>query len=278
MILIVMFDVIKTTLTTKGEGFLSAIVSGGFRNLASLSLRAGGRVSEIMGAVSVLAIGSTWLAGLWAGWVLVFLGLPNAIEHSTHATTVGIYDYVYFVGFTLSTLGVGDFTPNGTLAQMATTLSSFNGLLVITLIVTYAVSVVSGVVARRVLAYKIYLAGGDEGDFQTRFESVDDFVAWIKDIRNDLIFCTEQRLAYPVLDNFLSKEKSHSLAVQLTKLGLASQATKQSDGVSEPSRRELDELFSVLYRYTSLTGITDNDLLVRLRKLSDREGWSEINL
>lgn len=277
LITLVMFDIIRTTLTTTGEGKLSAVVSGGCRKLASLALRRGARISEVIGPVSLMTLGSVWLAGLWAGWVLVLLGLPAAIEDSTQSI-VDIYDYVYFVGFTLSTLGIGDITPKGAVPQMVTTLASFNGLLVITLIVTYAISVVSGVVARRVLASRIYLAGGDEGRFQSKFESLDDFAAWIADIKKDLIFCTEQRLAYPILDNFVSKEEEHSLAIQLARLGLDSLVTTQHISVSERSSRELGELFSVLYRYTSLTGIVDADLQVRLLKLGEREGCSDMSL
>lgn len=273
LIAAVMLDIIRTTLTTKGEGLISGIVSGGFRRFANFAIRKGHRVSEATGSASLLALGCVWLAGLWAGWVLIFLGLPDAIEHSGQST-VDIYDLMYFVGFTLSTLGVGDITPDGAAAQMTTTLASFNGLLVITLIVTYAISVVSGVVARRVLAYKIYLAGGEEGEFLEKLSNVEGSAAWIADIKKELVFCTEQRLAYPILDNFVSRECSHSLAIQIARLGLAFRKADRSSGVGEQTRKELEELAAVLYRYTSLTGLTDDDLEVRLRKLGGRDGWS----
>ncbi|MEX1215668.1 ion channel [Saccharospirillum sp.] len=204
-IILVMLDIVWTTLTTRGEGLISASVSGGFRKVARLAMRSGHRMSELVGSVSLMALGAVWLAGLWAGWVLIFLGLPDAITHSQRPTS-DIYDLVYFVGFTLSTLGIGDITPRGAVAQLATAFASFNGLLVVTLVVTYAISVVSGVVARRVLAYEIYLVGEENGDFLAKFASVNDFSEWVASIKKDLIFCTEQRLAYPILDNFVAKE------------------------------------------------------------------------
>lgn len=272
LITLIMLDVTRTTLTTKGEGPVSALVSGSFRKIASLAGRRGHRLSEATGAVSILALGSVWVAGLWAGWVLIFLGLPDAIEHSTQSS-VDLYDLVYFVGFTLSTLGIGDITPNGASAQVATTLASFNGLLVVTLIVTYAISVVSGVVARRVLAYRISLAGDDSDEFLTAFSNVDDFAAWVADLKKELIFCTEQRLAYPILDNFISREPSCSLAIQLARLGLATLRLDQQYGLGGDVKRELDEFWAVLDRYTLLTGMTDEDLGLRLRKLAGRDGW-----
>ncbi|MEX1198542.1 MAG: potassium channel family protein [Pseudohongiellaceae bacterium] len=272
LIVLVMLDIVRTTLTTKGEGLISSAVTQGFRQFASFAIRKGHKLSEATGAASILALVSVWLAGLWAGWVLIFVGLYDAINHSGYPA-VELHDLVYFVGFTLSTLGVGDVTPNGASAQMVTVLASLNGLLVITLTVTYALAVVSGVVTRRVLAYKIHLAGGEEGDFLMKHTAVDDFAAWVADIRNELVTCTEQRLAYPVLDNFVSKEDSHSLAIQLARLGLTSLEVSRNGSVGEQSKRELKELLTVLYRYTALAGITDDDLEIRLRRLGRRDGW-----
>ncbi|MFW5824840.1 MAG: ion channel, partial [Marinobacter sp.] len=228
---------------------------------------------ELLGSASVFALGSFWLIGLWGGWVLIFLGLADPLAHSGHGGPVSLADIIYFVGFTLSTLGIGDLTPESTYAQMATTLASFNGLLVVTLIVTYALSVVSGVVARRVLALKIYLVGGDEGEFLRQFESFSDFTHWLTDIRKELMSCTEQRLAYPVLDNFISRSRRFSLPVQIARVGLAAMAENRNSTMSQSqqAQRELTALFSVLDRYTSITGLTDEDLAARLRKLGERK-------
>ncbi|SFR43932.1 Ion channel [Marinobacter daqiaonensis] len=268
LILIVMADFVRTTLTTKGEGPLSSVVSGVLRNLAKLSIRMGHRPSEVLGAICVISIGSVWLAGLWVGWVLVFMGIPDAIAHSGSKVGIGIYDIVYFVGFNLSSLGIGDLAPRNPMAQMATVLTSFSGLLVITLIVTYAISVVGAVVARRVLAFKLYLVGGHKGEFLTEFPGEKEFAAWVGEISKELVSCTEQRLAYPVLDCFTSKDERFSLPVQLAALGIECYRKTRNAGATEPSAKELESLLSVLDRYTSLTGITDDDMSERLVKLS----------
>lgn len=271
LILLVMTDIVRTTLTTRGEGLISSFVSGAFRRVACSSIRKGHRPSEIIGSISILTLALVWLAGLWAGWVLIFMGIPNAIVHAGDASGVGLYDIIYFVGFTLSTLGIGDLSPTTPMAQMATVLSSFSGLLIVTLIVTYAISVVSAVVARRVLAYKIYLNGGDkggEGEFLTEFPDLEGFAAWVGDIKNEIISCTEQRLAYPILDNFVSKDERFSLPVQLAKLGLVTYRESRNEGASQQTKKELNQLLSVLDRYMWLSGITDGDMSARLTGLS----------
>lgn len=271
LILLLMTDIVRTTLTTRGEGLISSFVSGTYRRVACSCIRTGHRPSEVIGSISISTLALVWLAGLWAGWVLVFMGIPDAIAHSGDTSGVDLHDIIYFVGFTLSTLGTGDLFPTTPVAQIATVLSSFSGLLIVTLIVTYAISVVSAVVARRVLAYKIYLNGGDkggEGEFLTEFPDLEDFAAWVGGIKNELISCTEQRLAYPILDNFVSKDERFSLPVQLARLGLIIYKESRNEDASQQTKKELNQLLSVLDRYTLLSGITDREMSARLARLS----------
>jgi len=235
-------------------------------------MRMGHRPSEVIGAASISTLALVWLAGIWAGWVMVFMGIPDGIARSGETSAVSLNDIIYFVGFTLSTLGVGDVFPRSPVAQIATVLSSFSGLLIVTLVVTYAISVVSAVIARRVLAYKIYLYGGDghdEGDFLTKFPDLEHFAVWVEGIRNELIACTEQRLAYPVLDNFVSRDERFSLPVQLARLGLATFKESRNENASQQTKKPLYQLLSVLDRYTFLSGINDGDMPARLTKLSN---------
>lgn len=268
LILILMTDIVRTTLTTRGEGLISSLVSRAYRRLACSCIRMGHRPSEAIGSVSLSTLALVWLAGLWAGWVLVFIGIPDALAHAGPASGVGLYDIFYYVGFTLSTLGTGDLYPTTSSAQIATVLSSLSGLLIVTLIVTYAISVVSAVVARRVLAYKIYLNGGENAEFLTEFPDLDAFGAWVEAIKNELISCTEQRLAYPILDNFVSRDERFSLPVQLSRLGLITYRLSGNEDAGQQTRKELNQLLSVLDRYTFLAGLTDRDMPSRLERLS----------
>ena len=265
------FDLVRTTLTTKGEGALSSLVTGSLRKLLNMLVQVGYRPSEVAGAFSVSVLTLVWLGGLWAGWTMVFCGLTDPIAHSGKTAAVDVYDVLYFTGFTLTTLGVGDLIPTTFVAQILTVLASLNGLLVITLVVTYALSVVSGVVARRTLAYKIYLTGGDEGEFLTAFTNVEEFGAWLGSIKQELIPCTEQRLAYPVLDNFITRDRRFSLPSQLAKLGLAAQRESQAESPGQQTARELSALLTVVDRYVALTGLRGGDLTTKLEKLSQRD-------
>lgn len=274
LVMLILYDIVRTTLTTQGEGPVAAGVMGAFRAFGYAAMQRGRRTAANTGAMAILVLGIVWLGALWAGWVFIFIGIPEALAHSGGPVLIDHYDRIYFVGFTLSSLGIGDLYPDNSAAQMATVMASVTGLLVITLIVTYAISVVSGVVARRALAHRIYLTGEERGDFVGKFNDLDGFAAWLADIKENLVSCTEQRLAYPILDNFVAKEEGFSIGIQLAKLGLVCVRESQQDGLSVQSRRELKELLMVLYRYTALTGITDEEMEARLRNLGKRNGWS----
>lgn len=111
LILFLLTDIVCTTLTTRGEGLVSSFVSGAYRKVACSCIQKGRRPSEVIGSVSISTLALVWLAGLWAGWVLVFMGIPGAIAHSGNTSGVELHDIIYFVGFTLSTLGTGDLYP-----------------------------------------------------------------------------------------------------------------------------------------------------------------------
>jgi hypothetical protein len=96
----------------------------------------------------VLAV-AVWVALTGAGWSLVSLGGGRTVVASDTGRPAGVLDTVYSVGFTISTLDVGDFTAAGPAWRLLTTLASSTGLVLVTLGITYLLAVVSAVVSPR---------------------------------------------------------------------------------------------------------------------------------
>ncbi|MCL7945389.1 hypothetical protein [Marinobacter sp. ATCH36] len=121
----------------------------------------------------------------------------------------------------LASLGMGDFKPGGEFTRLLTALAAFNGLVLVTLIITYAVPVVQGAVARRKLAFSISLLGSSPQEMVWRawqHNNTQGFENALGQISSDLIQCSEQRLAYPLLDLFHCRQSRFSLGVQLGRL------------------------------------------------------------
>lgn len=223
VLVIVMVDVAWTTLTTQGSGPITRLITIVVDSVsAKVYALVGSRaVLVTAGPVAVVTVGSVWVLLLWAGWVLIFSAFPNGVIEAQSGQAASLVDRVYFVGFTLSTLGVGDFKPGGEVTRLLTALAAFNGLVLVTLIITYAVPLVQGAVARRKLAFSISLLGSSPQQMVWRAwqnNNTQGFENALGQVSSDLMQCSEQRLAYPLLDLFYCKQSRFSLVVQLSRL------------------------------------------------------------
>ncbi|MGM0570868.1 ion channel [Marinobacter sp.] len=276
LVVLVMVDACWTTLTTRGAGVFTGMVTNTVRWCAiTLSRNAGRRAFLVAaGPLAITLMGLVWVTGLWAGWVLMFAAIPGAVQQSSTmmpATAAG--DLVYFVGFTLSTLGVGDLVPAGTLSRVLTAVASFNGLILITLGITYAVPLVSGAVQRRELAFELSLvnsAARAEGS-----SPLPSLTEGLKSVRRDLMHCTEQRMAYPMLDLYFTRAREFSLPWQLANAVSLALKYLEQDGVRPQDQRELGNFLAVAERYLVLHGLTSGSVDNRLQRLVEKDGWPE---
>lgn len=219
----IMMDVGWTTLTTQGSGWLTRLFTAGVgrcsRGINRVSR--GRRLLTAVGPVTLVALGLFWLLGLWLGWFLLFSAWPGEIVDTQTQRPADWVERAYYVGFTLSTLGVGDFKPDGPATRLLTSLAAFNGLVLVTLIITYAIPLVQGVVDRKTLAFSIFLMGETPQEMVVRgcgSHDLHTFESALAAIGKELVHCSEQRLAYPILDFFYSDAPCFSLGLQLAKL------------------------------------------------------------
>jgi hypothetical protein len=86
-----------------------------------------------------------WIMGLWIGFFLLILSDPDSIMNSSSKEPADALEKLYYAAFTLSTLGVGDFTATTDHWRNMTGLAAFSGLIFITASITYFVPVLSAV-------------------------------------------------------------------------------------------------------------------------------------
>lgn len=223
VLVIVMVDVAWTTLTTQGSGPITRLITIVVELASAKAHAVFGRRAVLVtaGPVAIVAVGSVWVLCLWSGWLLIFSAFPSGVIEAQSGQPAGLAERAYFVGFTLSTLGVGDFKPGGDVSRLLTALAAFNGLVLVTLIITYAVPLVQGAVTRRKLAFSISLLGSSPQEMVWRAwqnNNAQGFENALGQVLSDLIQCSEQRLAYPLLDLFYCRQTRFSLGVQLGRL------------------------------------------------------------
>ncbi len=235
-----------TTLTAQGAG---PVTSRSLRLIWKLCLHLfaqSPRRHSILTKIGPLFLGLTtlsWYVGLWLGWWLVFLGASGNIVDASTNEPASALDTLYFAGYTVTTLGIGDFKPSGALWQILTAICAANGLLALTLSVTYLVPILSAAVQKRQLALTIHGIGSTPAGILQRAwdgKSLSSLEGVLPDLSTQILTLGEQHLAYPVLHYFHSRHAESALPVRLAAFSEAIDAISSATPAEvRPSRLSL---------------------------------------
>ncbi len=223
VVLLVLGDVVKTTLSLKGSGW----GSGWLASMTwSVALRLHRRrpshtaLSYVGTAVLLLIIG-LWTFGLWLGWTLFFMLDPRAVVSSADGEPTGFLERAYFVGYTLITLGNGEYEPQVGFWQIMTLLAATLGFFVITLAITFLLSVLPAVVGKRQLASYIASLGLTPADIVLNAwdgDGCDALTQHLSTLNDALGRVGQQHLAFPVLHYFHSGDRRTALPLRVAAL------------------------------------------------------------
>ncbi|HEV2069632.1 MAG TPA: potassium channel family protein [Acidimicrobiales bacterium] len=220
-------DVVWTTVAA-GSG-AGPITSRLARSLWRLSLAVHARrpshaLLSFSGVAVVLAVLTSWITLALAGWALVFSATDGAVRATTTGVPAGLAGRLYFTGYTVFTLGNGDYVPGDGAWQLATVLAVATGLILVTLSITYLVPVASAVALRRQLATYIASLGGNPHEILVRSWDGTDFGGLTQHLVSlTPLFHTsrQQHLAYPVLHYFHSGDRESAAAPNVVNLSQA---------------------------------------------------------
>lgn len=220
VLLVTTFDFFYTTLSGSGASFLSRLFSSLAHKIPLLLNKLMGRKAFAFSGLLVnLTVLTAWALLFWLGLFLVFSYDPEAITNSRQQTATTV-ERLYFTGYVLSTLGMGNFKPVTPFFEVLTSLFSFFGFVFFTTSMTYLVSVFSALVNKRSLALAIRTNGKNPADFVK---------SWM---RQDSSYCHQQisaleemvnrhivnHQAYPVLHYYNNPETESSLSINLAVL------------------------------------------------------------
>jgi Ion channel len=225
VVVLVLADVVATTLTIgTGAGPLTRRVLGpAWRVLLRLHRRDSTSAwLSTAGTVLLMTTVLIWVALLWGGWTLVYLSDPGSLVDAATGRPVGGLDVLYYAGFTVFTLGVGDVVATTPGWRVLTAGAGFSGLFLVTLAITYLLSVVSAVVSRRTVAVQIHTLGPTatamvvQGWTGSGFSPT--FLQQLTALGERVVTVAEQHLAYPVLHYFHSRRPESAARVAIARL------------------------------------------------------------
>lgn len=150
---------------------------------------------------------------LLVGWTVTLGAGPGAVVSSSTGAPAGAGSRFYY---TVLTLGIGDYVPRGTWAQVGTVVAAFSGLFVVTLAITYLLNVVTAVVAQRTLAAEVWLVTGTS--LVTDRDAGQDLDRYLGSLAPRVIELAMRHLAYPVMHRFTDTTPDRSAVVAMALL------------------------------------------------------------
>lgn len=251
LIAVVMADVVITALAVgTSAGPLTGRVT---HRLWQLGLKVGGgRLLQALGVALTLLVLAVWLTLLWLGWTLVFSADPAAVVVTSSGEPVGFWDRVYFVGYTLFTLGNGDLRPDGALWKVLSIVALLNGLGLATLGITYLVPVTAAASERRRLAATIAGLGQRADDMLIRAWNGTDFGFLPQNLARlapEIDLLAQRHLTYPVLHFFHSSDVDAAAAVAIARIDEAVTLLRAGVAGNLVDPAAIDPLHNALTRF-----------------------------
>ena len=179
------------------------------------------RLLNYIGLVAILAISIAWILLLWSGFTLIYLADPNSVLLGTGKTPTDLFEKIYHVGYTLSTLGIGDYVPGNNFWRVFTSLVSFVGLVTITMSITYLVPVISNAIHKRSLSLRISSFGETPEEIVINSYNGTDFSdaeSTLNSLSAEIFLYTQNHVAYPILHHMHSNNPTENITLKLAAL------------------------------------------------------------
>ena len=220
LLLFVFYDFFYTTLSGSGAAILTRGVSLTAQGIIQFGVKIFGRKTYNLSAVLINCMMlAVWVILIWIGLYLVFSSSPSAITDEANIPASATERF-YFIGYVISTLGIGDFKPSSGIFQILTSCFSFLGFIFFTTSITYLISISAAASHKRALALTINTLGHDPNLIAVCFSRMDKdlcaqhYLVLLEMINKN----TVNHQSYPVLHFYTSPDPSTSLSNNFTKL------------------------------------------------------------
>ncbi|MBD6615610.1 two pore domain potassium channel family protein [Komarekiella sp. 'clone 1'] len=223
IVILSLVDIYLTVLFPRlGSSLLSLPLGKGmwrlFRLIARIVPFKDDKLLSHNGPTLMIATVVVWVCLLICGFALiVWTELGSAIQSSSGWTETNFITALYYSGFSLTTLGTGDLTPNTDFHRLLMILEAAIGFSIFTLTITYLLSIYSALIRRNTFALSLHhrSAGtADAAEILARLGASGELSGVQQDISNmarDLINLLESQQSYPALLYFRFQETYYAL-------------------------------------------------------------------
>lgn len=216
-------DLINTSLSVRGAGFITKRLSKSIWTVfLAINKKMGHRkILQAGGAVILVSILINWLLLIWISASLLFISDPDSLMNVETNSSTTVINKIFYTGYTLSTLGLGDIESTGDFWDVLTAILSFTGLILISIAITYLIPVVSAEIMKRKISVHINTLGGSVEEMLLNYWNGKDFKELEQPFINlidSIILHGQNHKAYSVLHFFHSSNKKEAFVLNLTNL------------------------------------------------------------
>lgn len=153
LLTVALADLAQTTLGGQRAGRLARSVTELMWRVFRLLRRLAGRpVHRYCGPAMLALLMAFYIALHWLAWTLIYHGAQGSVVTASDGAPVDLFSSAAYVIAALSTLGASTLTPSGPFWDLVSGFVAINGLIVLTLSMTFVVNITSAVAAGRAFA------------------------------------------------------------------------------------------------------------------------------
>ncbi len=224
LLLLVVFDVYATVLHASarygpiGERLNRAV----WRDARWVAFKLGRsrrhKFLSVVGPLMLPLLIAAYIVSLIFAFALIYYPrLPAHFVYSHEPTDSNLLDALYYSGVTLTTLGYGDIVPRTTIARTVSIIEATTGVALISLSITYLITVYSALERKRSVALSLYHQAGEGADaaaliahhfYDGRFYGLRDT---LRQVTRDIQQLLEAHVEHPVIHYFHPHEVYKSL-------------------------------------------------------------------
>jgi len=223
LVTVSLVDIYLTVLFPRlGSSLLSLPLGKGmwrfFRTIARLAPFKDEMLLAHSGPMLMIATVIVWVCLLISGFALIIWPeLGSAIKSSDGWTDTNFITALYYSGFSLTTLGTGDVTPESSFQRLLMIVEAALGFSIFTLTITYLLSIYSALIRRNTFALSLHhrsASTADAAEVLARLGASGELSCVQQDISNmarDLINLLESQHSYPALLYFRFRQTYYAL-------------------------------------------------------------------
>ena len=219
ILVLVIYDFFFTTLSGSGAGFIAEKVLIIADKIAKLLVKLMGRKAyKVNGLFVNLMLLTTWILLVWSGLFLVYSYDPEAIVNAS-GRVANLVERLYFTGYIISTLGIGNFKPSSELFEVVTSCFAFFGFIFFTSSMTYFISVSSALVNKRALAKSMFNLGENPQEICRKLLSLDSSYSYqqLLSLQEMIDRHSANHHAYPVIHFFTEIKPKNCFSLNLAR-------------------------------------------------------------